>query len=59
MFLTLWKNVMRSEFPVNNLGPYEKGFGHAVPSTSKPQRTDRKKTQQEWTGIWPALPHRG
>ena len=43
MFLTLWKNVMRSEFLVNNLGTYEKGFGHAVPSTSKPQRTDRKK----------------
>ena len=43
MFLTLWKNVMRSGFVVNILGTHEKGFGHTVPSASKSQRTDAKK----------------
>ena len=38
MLLTLWKNVKRSEFIVNNLGMHEKEFGHAVPSTSKSHR---------------------
>ena len=43
MFLTLWKNVMRSGFVVNILGTHEKGFGHTVPSASKSQGTDAKK----------------